>query len=144
MNFIFFAIIMIVIVRSIAAYRSYDQRFYTRKCPPPQVEQTDLIINGLNTDIGPSQMHNILQKRNFYYSQLEPKLQEIFLKRVKEFMNDKVFIIKDEKGFKEMAVLISALALQLCFGLFDFRLPFYKYIRIFPQEYFSEHVFFRV
>lgn len=37
-----------------------------------------------------------------------------------------------------MPVLVSATAVQLTFGLRDYQLPFYKYIRIYPAEYFGE------
>ena len=40
-----------------------------------------------------------------------------------------------------MPVLVSAAAISLTFGLKDFRLPFYKYIRIYPEEYISEDCF---
>jgi len=59
-------------------------------------------------------------------------------------MSKKVFIIKDDEGFKEMPVLTSAAAVQLTFGLKQYHLPFYKYIRIYPEEYFSDHAFFTV
>lgn len=56
-------------------------------------------------------------------------------------MDDKYFIIMDEKGFREMPVLASAAAIQLGFGLNDYLLSFYRYIRIFPKEYWSDHSF---
>ena len=55
-------------------------------------------------------------------------------------MQKKIFIIKDDKGLREMPVLISASAVALTFGLKDFRLPFYKYIRIYPEEYVAEAI----
>lgn len=40
-----------------------------------------------------------------------------------------------------MPVLVSASAVQLTFGLKHYRLPFYKYIRIYPEEYIAGHSF---
>ncbi len=56
-------------------------------------------------------------------------------------MSKKTFIIKDDEAFREMPVLASASAIQLTFGLKQYLLPFYKYIRIFPEEYFGDHSF---
>jgi len=56
-------------------------------------------------------------------------------------MRRKIFIIKDEQGFREMPVLVSAAAIQLTFGLNNYLLPFYRYIRIFPEEFIREGSF---
>ena len=37
-----------------------------------------------------------------------------------------------------MPVLVSATAIQLTFGLKNYLLPFYKYVRIYPEEYFGD------
>jgi hypothetical protein len=49
-----------------------------------------------------------------------------------------MFIIKASEGVREMPVLVSASAVQLTFGLPDFTLSFYRYIRIYPAEFVSE------
>ena len=86
-------------------------------------------------------MHNILSKRNGYYQDIDDKLKKKFLNRLVKFISKKTFIIKDDEAFKEMPVLVSASAIQLTFGLKQYLLPFYKYIRIFPEEYFGDNSF---
>jgi Mlc titration factor MtfA (ptsG expression regulator) len=56
-------------------------------------------------------------------------------------MHRKYFIIKDDAVLREMPVLVSAAAVQLTFGLKDYRLPFYKYIKIYPEEYIADFSF---
>ena len=108
---------------------------YTEECVPPSVDETDIVYQGTSDSIDQEEMENILVKRYRYYVQLEQSLKEKFLQRLHHFMNSKTFIIKSNEGFKEMPVLVSAAAIQLTFGLSDYLLPFYRYIRIFPSEY---------
>jgi Mlc titration factor MtfA (ptsG expression regulator) len=46
-------------------------------------------------------------------------------------------MIHDEKGFKEMPILISATAVQLTFGLTEFLLPNFNEIHIYPDAFFG-------
>jgi len=107
----------------------------------PDIDETDIVYNGITGSISPEEVQTILARRYQYFVQLEPELQKEFLKRIHYFMNRKTFIIKSNEGFKEMPVLVSAAAIQLTFGLDDYLLPFYKYIRIYPREYFGDGLF---
>jgi MtfA peptidase len=107
----------------------------------PAIESTDIIYNGETNAIGLGEIESILEKRYPYYTWLQPELREKFLERTRDFMRKKIFIIKNNEGFREMPVLVSAAAIQLTFGLSDYLLPFYRYIRIYPSEYFGDDFF---
>ncbi|HEU4469602.1 MAG TPA: zinc-dependent peptidase, partial [Flavisolibacter sp.] len=72
------------------------------------------------------------------YRQLRAGEQQRFIQRLLQFMKEKNFIIKDDEGVKDMPVLTSAAAIQISFGLAAYTLPFYRYIRIYPEEYFAD------
>jgi MtfA peptidase len=120
-----------------------DGRFirYKGNVPAPAMEEKNIVIRGSRTGISAPDIHLILLRHHGYYRSLHPTSQQRFLNRLKAFMDDKYFIIMDEKGYREMPVLASAAAIQIGFGLIDYRFPFYKYIRIFPREYWSDHSF---
>jgi len=114
---------------------------YTAACPPPEVMPNEIVIDGKEFEISAKETDRILNNRFVYYKQLQPSLQQLFLKRLQRFISKKIFIIKDEAGFKEMPVLVSAAAIQLTFGLKNYLLSFYRYIRIFPEEFFRDGSF---
>ena len=121
--------------------KSRKQRGYTNLCPEPVIDKTDIVFKGSSLTLTNEQLHLILFKRHSYYKSLHEIQQKRFLKRLRRFLNKKTFIIKDNKGFKEMPVLAGAAAVQLTFGLNEYLLPFYKYIRIYPEEYVGQHTF---
>jgi Mlc titration factor MtfA (ptsG expression regulator) len=121
--------------------RTKKHRAYTEACGAPPVEETDLYFHGRTIDITNAHLERTLNKRFPYYRSLEEKQKARFLRRLKKFIRKKTFIIKDEEGFKEMPVLVSAAAIQLSFGLKHYLLPFYRYIRIFPEEYIAADSF---
>jgi MtfA peptidase len=107
----------------------------------PDIDETDIVYNGVTNAIGQGVIEAILEKHCSYYKSLQPVLRQKFLERTHHFMKQKVFIIKNDEGFREMPVLVSAAAIQLTFGLNDYLLPFYKYIRVYPQEYLGDNFF---
>jgi MtfA peptidase len=113
-------------------------RYYTSTCQVPKTHSKEIIIDGLHFILDKTELHRILVKRFKYYASLEKSLQALFLKRLQLFLRRKIFIIKDDEAVKEMPVLVSAAAVALTFGLKDFRLQFYRYIRIYPEEYVAE------
>jgi Mlc titration factor MtfA (ptsG expression regulator) len=121
--------------------RKQKQLAYTNACPGPEINETDIVFRGGDAGITESQVVHILSKRHNYYRSLDEEQQKRFLRRLQNFMESKVFIIKDDEAVREMPVLVSAAAIQLTFGLKDYLLPFYKYIRIYPEEYLSDHSF---
>ncbi|MBO9684312.1 MAG: zinc-dependent peptidase [Flavisolibacter sp.] len=104
----------------------------------PAIDPTDIVYNGTSNSIGLGEIEAILEKHYPYYTSLQPELREKFLARTQTFIRKKIFIIKNGEGYREMPVLVSAAAIQLTFGLDDYLLPFYKYIRIYPSEYFGD------
>ena len=110
----------------------------TNICPRPEIHPTDIVVPGGDLAISDTEAHRILSKRFPYYHSLGEEQKRYFVQRLQRFMQQKVFIIKDDEGFKEMPLLASASAIQLTFGLKDYFLPFYKYIRIYPTEYVSD------
>lgn len=114
---------------------------HTQASASPEIEETDIIYDGATNEIGLSEIEIILNKHFQYYSWLDAGLKTEFLNRVQKFMNKKIFIIKSNEGFREMPVLVSASAVQLTFGLQNYLLPFYRYIRIYPKEYLGDGPF---
>lgn len=104
----------------------------------PALDESDIVYNGASNDIGLEEIEPILEKRYPYYVSLDPDLKEKFLERTQNFMRQKIFIMKNNEGYKEMPVLVSAAAIQLTFGLNDYLLPFYRYIQIYPREYLGD------
>jgi Mlc titration factor MtfA (ptsG expression regulator) len=138
---IFFCFFAAVQILQYTGQKDKLHRAYTGACPPPEVLPSEILLHGKDLVLTIQEIDSILKKRFKYYALLEKNLQERFIKRLHRFMLKKTFIIKDDEGFKEMPVLVSAAAIGLTFGLKDFRLAFYKYIRIYPEEYISENCF---
>ncbi|MCE3281764.1 MAG: zinc-dependent peptidase [Chitinophagaceae bacterium] len=102
------------------------------------------VYHGRDIIVADEQFEKILGKRCAYYRRLAPELKEKFLRRVKDFMRSKTFLIRGDEPFVDMPVLLSATAVQLSFGLDKYLLPHYDYIRIFPEEYFAADQSLRV
>lgn len=96
------------------------------------------VYDGRRIKLSDAELTGILLKRFPYYVQLLPELKAVFEKRVKRFMTVKLFIIPVSQTYKEVPVLLSAAAVQLTFGLQEFELPWFRYIRIHEEEYFAD------
>jgi Mlc titration factor MtfA (ptsG expression regulator) len=81
------------------------------------------------------QYATILTNHFPYYNALTEEEKTIFIHRVDNFINNKVFKIHSAEAFREMPVLISAAAIQLTFGLKKYLLTNFEFIHIFPQEF---------
>jgi Mlc titration factor MtfA (ptsG expression regulator) len=80
----------------------------------------------------------ILSKHFPYYQKLPVKSKRIFESRVKRFCDLKTFVPKDNLALSdEMKIFISASAVQLTFGLRDYRFLHFDRIEIFPEKFFS-------
>lgn len=135
-----FCLLFFVIMQWVRYVGQKDKlhRYYSSTCLPPKVFPKEIVIDGREFELSEIDLDRILNKRFKYYAALEHHLQLGFLKRLKIFISKKIFIIKDDEGVKEMPVLVSAASVALTFGLKDYRLNFYKYIRIYPEEYVAE------
>jgi MtfA peptidase len=94
-----------------------------------------LVYEGRSLNFTKDELIYILNKRNIFYVKLSAPHQQLFLERLQHFIHDKLFVIHDEKGFKEMPVLIAGTAVQLTFGLKKYILPFFKEIHIYPDAF---------
>lgn len=97
-----------------------------------------LVYEGRDLNIPAEQIEKILSRHSPYYRRLAPDLKEKFRDRTSKFLAAKTFLVKSNEAFVEMPVLLSATAVQLSFGLDDYLLPHYQYIRIHPEAYFAK------
>lgn len=131
------ALLFYYLVDRMAGKRRQHELF-SRHCRPPVINPSDIVVRGSDLQLTDEAVHLILLKRFGYYRQLKPENQRFFLYRLQRFISRKMYVIKDNEGFREMPVLISAAAIQLTFGLSDYLLSFYRYIRIYPAEFVSD------
>jgi len=101
------------------------------------LEKEYLVYPGHTLRISDAEIETIVAKRNPYFRKLAPELKEEFLERTKKFLRSKFFLLKTNEPFIDMPVLISATAVQISFGLQQYLLPHYEYIRVFKEEYFA-------
>ncbi len=100
------------------------------------------VFYGDELDFSDEMIIQILNKHFPYFVALNPPQKNRFLKRLKAFIDRKTFKIHDNKGFKEMPVLISAAAIQLSFGFENYLLPQFEFIHVYPQEFVHAHAAF--
>lgn len=81
----------------------------------------------------------ILNKYFSYYGSLPEKLKPVFRNRLAKFIKSKNFSTREDlKLTEEIITLISASAVQLTFGLSNYKLKYFNEIVIYPKEYYSE------
>ena len=85
-----------------------------------------------------AQAHAALLKYFPYYQGLDVLNRKRFLKRVKQFIQIKLFIPRQTKANETVNLLIAATGVQLTFGLRDFSLYSFEKILIYPDTYYSE------
>lgn len=96
------------------------------------------IYHGSAITIGNEHLTQIISKRLPYFTKLAPELKDRFLQRTRDFMAAKTFLIKSNEPFLDMPVLLSATAVQLSFGLTNYLMPHFQYIRVFKEAYFAK------
>jgi len=80
----------------------------------------------------------ILKQKHSFYKNLPPTSQKIFQNRLQKFMECKSFETRKKLLLTdEMKLLVSASAVQLTFGLRDYKLKHFNRIIIYPEAYFS-------
>ncbi len=103
--------------------------------------QYEYFLNHTNlstTGIKPAQKA-ILEKHFDFYNLLPQKSKKIFEYRVAKFISLKEFIPRNmDEVTEEMQVLIAASAIQLTFGLPKIFLRHFKYILVFPDDFYSQ------
>ena len=70
-----------------------------------------------------------------YYRSLVSEEKELFIKRVYVFQNNKHFHFLDLEEDPEMPILVSAVAIEITFGLDNYLLPFFKNIFLISDVY---------
>ncbi len=81
---------------------------------------------------------SILNQRVDYYKKLTPEYKSKFERRLVAFIESKEFISRSSVRVNDsMKVLISASAVQICFGLPDVVLETFTKILIYPTDYYS-------
>lgn len=100
--------------------------------------QSSGIKTGNYLSNGGTQIDLILRKNNFY-KELSFSGKERFLFRTVNFMFDKDFVgMNGTEVTEEMKLLISASAVQLTWGLNEYKLNHYHTIRIYPDTFYSK------
>ena len=94
-----------------------------------------LVYYGEELNFTSKELTAILTKRFSYFNDLSAIQKNRFIERLQNFIAHKVFKIHDNKGYKEMPVLISAAAIQLTFGLKKYLLPNFEFIHVYPREF---------
>jgi len=94
-----------------------------------------LVYYGDELNFSNEELTGILCKRFPYFDELSQIQKARFLERLQIFIANKTFKIHDDKGYKEMPVLISAAAIQLTFGLDKYLLPNFGFIHVYPEEF---------
>ena len=86
-------------------------------------------------------VHEILSTHFNYYQKLNSEEQEVFVKRVWDFIGIKDFVPKENvelaAGIDNIKTLISAAAIQLTFGLSKYELEHFSRIFIYPSAYYN-------
>src|SRR5882724_4902821 len=77
----------------------------------------------------------LLSRYNPYYKSLNDAGRERFLRRVLEFIEFKKFEYIDMQAEESIPLLISAAAVQLTYGLENFRLDYFRNIYILKDNY---------
>lgn len=137
--FILIALVIFYLLLKLARFSKPPVRTNSRV----EIESEDsgvkniFVYQGNQLDINDEDIRATLEKRFPYYISLTSELKEIFVRRLRRFMSLKTFIIPENKTYKDVPILMSATAVQLTFGLKEFELPWYQYIRIHAEEYFA-------
>ncbi|MBX2924651.1 MAG: zinc-dependent peptidase [Chitinophagaceae bacterium] len=114
---------------------STDYTGHDKKAPDEAHITCPLVYNGNDLVFSEEVLHTVLTKHFPYYNKLLDIDRERFISRLKKFIDTKIFIIHDKKGYREMPILISASAVQLTFGLKKFLLSHFNIIQIFPEAF---------
>lgn len=131
-------LVMRMIIFAIRHRKDYSPINENSSVTEPRQEITSgLLYEGDKLNIPDDEIVRILTKYYPYYTHLQSSLQFQFKERLKKFMKEKTFVICSNEGYKEMPVLISAAAIQISFGLDKFMLPYFRYIKVQPEEYFA-------
>lgn len=130
-----FTIFILIMVVSRMYDRYNPQQIEPTVFPTPYSKNNYQVFSGTKLHVTPELLHTVLSKYFIYYRELIAEEQERFVKRLQVFLKEKTFTVPADEGYCEMPILVSASAVQLTFGLKDYKLPWYEYIHVHPAEY---------
>lgn len=116
-------------------HRWQRTKLYTKYQLHQHAGKNTTLLIGKKLQFSAEVLHFVLQKYSPFYAQLTPEDQRKFRKRTRAFYRSKIFLIHQPNPLREMPILISGAAVQLCFGLPHFKLTAYPYICIHPDAY---------
>ncbi|MFT3947714.1 MAG: zinc-dependent peptidase [Agriterribacter sp.] len=114
---------------------SADQQGHDKLALEDTHIECPLVYNGSELEFSDEVFHIVLSKHFQYYNRLLDIDKEKFINRLRKFIHNKIFVIHDKKGYREMPILLSASAIQLTFGLKKFLLSHFNIIQIFPEAF---------
>lgn len=112
---------------------------FTNTPDPHSSETAPLLYKGKELKFPDDDLDKVCSKYNSYYLKLNFAEKKRFTGRLKEFLRTKDFYIYADKGYKEMPILISASAIQITFGLDEYKLSHFKNIIIHPDAYLMDN-----
>lgn len=106
-----------------------------RKHRNESAHRSELTLPTVSDDAKWLTYHKILSQKNPYYNKLPRQLQHRFLIRLVHFMNGKKFSFMEMQPSEDAMVLISAVAIQITFGLQEFEMYYFRNIYIMRTNY---------
>lgn len=84
-------------------------------------------------------IHTILNKYFHYYGELADSQKEEFQQRVQDFIKGRDFRpAQGQEMTSEVKIMISAVAIQITFGLEKYMFPHFNTIIVYPEHYYSQ------
>ena len=105
------------------------------KMPDQRAVSSPLVYYGSELHFTEEILDAVLAKHLPYYAGLLDFDREKFRTRLRKFIENKIFIIHDKSGFREMPILISASAIQLTLGLKKYTLSHFSVVQVYPKEF---------
>jgi len=105
------------------------------KMPDQRAVSSPLVYYGSELHFTEEVLDAVLAKHLSYYAGLLDFDREKFRTRLRKFIENKIFIIHDKSGFREMPILISASAIQLTLGLKKYTLSHFSVVQVYPKEF---------
>jgi Mlc titration factor MtfA (ptsG expression regulator) len=127
-NFFFLVILIFFIV--VMFFRLIFPVLWRRYSRRQRIRATMLMIHSRGDEFD-----NYLQKHNRFYRHLSAEERKRFLQRTVEFMKAKKFVYYELEKDEKIALLVSAAAVQITFGLDFYLLDFFETIHILRNDY---------
>lgn len=131
MSFDFSNIFIVLVIIIAFAIRFSSTNEYKKK----NVPQLDLLKSNYEKGL-PDEIKAALEKYFVFYRNLHPNEKIRFERRTAAFYADKVFLDENRNELDDgLALMVSASAVQLTFGMKDFLLLHFRRVKVFPRPY---------